>query len=69
MIDQIFGWIATVLFTSIYFPVIGKYYKRMLVVGLIGNIIALCYALMIDQQPLQVKYAIAIMFIVGFLLK
>jgi len=67
VIDQVLGWTATVLFTSIYFPVIGKHYKRMLLVGLAGNIIALCYATLINQQPLQVKYLIAIICILGFL--
>jgi hypothetical protein len=67
MIDQVLGWVATILFTSIYFPVIGKHYKRMLVVGLVGNIIALAYAVLISQPPLQFKYLIAIACILGFI--
>jgi hypothetical protein len=65
--DQWLGWIATALFTAIYFPAIGKHYKRMLVVSLVGNIIALCYATMINQPPLQFKYTIAIVCILGFI--
>lgn len=60
MIDQILGWIATTIFTSIYAPVIGKHYERLLLVSFIGNCVAICYATLIGQRPLQVKYGIAL---------
>ena len=66
MIDQWLGWIATVMFTTIYFPAIGKHYQRMLAVALVANIIALCYSIMIKQPPLQFKYIIAIACILVF---
>jgi hypothetical protein len=66
VIDQILGWTATVLFTSIYFPAIGKHYQRMLTVALIANLIALCYATLIAQPPLQAKYLVAIVCILVF---
>jgi hypothetical protein len=65
-VDQWLGWLATILFTAIYFPAIGKRYQRMLMVALIANLIALGYATMIGQSPLQVKYLIAIVFILVF---
>jgi uncharacterized membrane protein len=65
-VDQWLGWIATILFTAIYFPAIGKYYQRMLAVALIANLIAICYATLIAQPPLQIKYLIAIICILVF---
>lgn len=64
MIDQILGWMATLIFTSIYFPVIGKHYKRLLAVSFFGNCIAICYATLIGQRPLQVKYGLALICII-----
>ena len=66
MIDQWLGWIATIMFTAIYFPAIGKHYQRMLMVALIANLIALCYATLIGQAPLQAKYLVAIVCILVF---
>jgi hypothetical protein len=65
-VEQILGWIATAMFTTIYFPAIGKHYQRMLMVALVANIIALCYATLISQPPLQTKYIIAIICILVF---
>ncbi len=67
------GWIATVLFTICYIPQIIKTYKTKTVEGLsfwllaiqfIGNIVALWYATLINQPPLQTKYALALVFLI-----
>ncbi|MBI4432077.1 MAG: PQ-loop repeat-containing protein [Candidatus Omnitrophica bacterium] len=69
---DILGWTATVLFTACYWPQIMKTIKtktvaglsfRLLLISFIGNIIALWYALLIDQRPLQVKYVLALIFL------
>ena len=66
------GWIATTLFTICYIPQIIKTHKTKTVEGLsflllfiqfIGNIIALWYATLISQPPLQVKYTLALIFL------
>ena len=66
------GWIATFLFTVCYIPQIIKTSRTKTVAGLslslfllqfIGNIIALWYALLIQQRPLQVKYLLALIFL------
>jgi len=66
------GWIATILFTVCYIPQIIKTRKTKTVEGLsflllflqfIGNIVALWYASLIGQPPLQVKYALALIFL------
>jgi len=66
---QLLGWIATVLFTICYIPQIIKTLKTKTIEGLsflllfisfIANIVALWYAVLIDQAPLQVKYVLAI---------
>ena len=63
------GWIATFLFTICYIPQIIKTRKTNTVEGLsflflaisfIANIIALSYATLIGQAPLQVKYLLAL---------
>lgn len=72
-LTDILGWAATVLFTICYIPQIIKTYKsntvaglsfRLLFISLLGNIIALWYAIRIKQAPLQIKY----LFAIGFLL-
>lgn len=69
---QILGWIATILFTVAYIPQFLKTYKtrnvdglsiQLLLLPFIGNIIALIYASLIKQPPLQVKYILALLFL------
>lgn len=71
-LSNILGWIATVLFTICYIPQILKTYRTKTVDGLsfgllfisfIANIIALWYAILIKQPPLQVKYFLALLFL------
>ena len=66
------GWIATVLFTACYIPQIIKTRRTKTVEGLsflllflqfVGNIVALFYATLIAQPPLQVKYTLALLFL------
>ena len=66
---QSLGWLATFLFTICFIPQIVKTLKTKTVDGLsltlfiiqfIGNIVALWYATLIGQRPLQIKYALAI---------
>lgn len=65
--DQILGWIATVLFIICYIPQIMKTYQtksidglsfRLLLISFVGNIVALWYAFLIKQPPLLIKYAL-----------
>lgn len=74
--EQILGWIATFLFTVMYVPQIKMTIKNrsvtnvslgMFILGFIANIIALCYALLIGQYPLVIKYIIA-MIVIGIYL-
>ena len=71
-LSAILGWTATILFTICYVPQIMKTYKTRTVEGLsflllfvsfIANIIALCYAFLINQPPLQIKYVLALIFL------
>ncbi|MDZ4221406.1 MAG: PQ-loop repeat-containing protein [Patescibacteria group bacterium] len=66
---QILGWIATVLFSVMLIPQMVKTIKVkdtsgvslfLFVIYLVANIIALAYAMLIDQSPLIIKYSIAI---------
>lgn len=68
-LSQILGWVATVLFSAMYVPQILRTIKTrsvddvslwMFITGFIANIDALCYATMIHQKPLQIKYSIAL---------
>jgi len=70
-LSNILGWIATILFTVCYVPQMIKTYQTKTVDGVsfwlfgiafIANIIALIYATMIDQSPLQTKYILALIF-------
>ena len=72
--DQILGWTATALFTICYIPQMIKTYRtrtidglsfRLLLISFIANIVALCYATLIKQPPLQIKYALALFFVGG----
>lgn len=67
---QFLGWIATILFIVMIIPQIIKTIKIQntkgvslwfYIIFLIANIIALIYALMINQFPLIFKYSITIL--------
>ncbi|MBM2816852.1 MAG: hypothetical protein HW421_3614 [Ignavibacteria bacterium] len=69
MIDQILGWAATIIFSAMMIPQIIKTLKTksvdnvslaLFIMFLIGNIIAICYAYLIEQKPLIIKYLLAI---------
>lgn len=71
-LSSILGWVATTLFTACYIPQIIKTHKTQTIDGLsfwllfisfVANIIALCYATLIDQRPLQIKYTAALIFL------
>ncbi len=70
--SQALGWTATFLFTVCYIPQIIKTLKSKTVDGLsffllfisfVANIIALWYAILIKQRPLQIKYALGLVFL------
>ncbi len=72
--EQVLGWIATILFTICYIPQIMKTHRtgtidglsfRLLFISFIANIVALCYATLIKQRPLQIKYILAMVFLSG----
>ncbi len=72
-LTQILGWTATTLFTICYIPQIIKTYKKqtidglsfwLLFISLIANMVALFYATLIKQVPLQVKYVLGLVFLV-----
>jgi len=72
----ILGWTATFLFTVCYIPQIIKTYRTQMIDGLsfrllgisfIANIVALCYATLIEQPPLQIKYTLALFFLAACL--
>lgn len=71
-LSSLLGWTATILFTICYIPQIIKTYRTKTVEGLsflllfisfVANIIALWYALLINQPPLQIKYILGMIFI------
>src|SRR5262249_16796886 len=73
-LSDILGWTATFLFTICYIPQMIKTSKsgpidglsfRLLLVSFIANIVALCYATLIHQPPLQIKYSLAMVFLSG----
>jgi len=68
-LSQILGYTATTIFSLMYIPQIWKTIKMksiddvslpMFIMGFIGNVVALCYATIIKQPPLQIKYIIAL---------
>jgi uncharacterized protein with PQ loop repeat len=74
---QILGWIATILFSVMYIPQMYKTIESgsvkdvsvwMFLVSLLANIIAFCYATLIHQSPLQIKYVIAMIAILIYLI-
>jgi len=71
-LTNILGWTATILFTICYIPQILKTYRTKTIDGLsfgllsisfIANIVALVYATLIKQPPLQIKYILALLFL------
>lgn len=73
---DILGWTATILFSICYVPQMLKTYRtrsieglsfRLLFISFIANIIALWYAILIKQSPLQFKYVLALLFLGGCL--
>ena len=77
MIDQILGWIATILFSIMLIPQIVKTIRTkdtsgvsllLFVIYLVANIFALLYAIMIYQSPLILKYSIAIVTAVFYII-
>ena len=75
-IAQILGWIATFLFSIMIIPQMIKTIKSkdtkgvsllLFIIFLIANIIALIYAIMISQPPLIIKYIIAIISTVAYI--
>jgi len=67
--SQILGWIATFLFSIMIIPQMIKTIRSrdtrgvslmLFIIFLIANIIALTYAMLINQSPLIIKYVIAI---------
>ena len=69
---NILGWTATFLFTVCYIPQILKTRRtktidglsfRLLFISFVANIIALAYATLIAQPPLQIKYIFALFFL------
>jgi MtN3 and saliva related transmembrane protein len=72
--EQALGWAATTLFTFCYIPQIIKTYRTktvdglsfgLLLISFIANIVALCYAILIKQRPLQIKYILGMVFLSG----
>ena len=71
---SLLGWTATTLFTLCYVPQMIKTYKtksieglsfRLLFISFVANIVAFCYATLIKQPPLQIKYTLAMIFLSG----
>lgn len=71
-LSDILGWTATLLFTACYVPQIIKTAKTrtvdglsfmLLLISFVANIIALWYAALIKQRPLQFKYSLALVFL------
>ncbi len=76
-VAQILGWIATVLFSIMIIPQMIKTIKSkdtngvsllLFIIFLIANIIALTYAIMISQPPLIIKYGIAIITTIAYII-
>ena len=75
--DQILGWAATIIFSLMIIPQIIKTIKNksidnvsllMFIMFFIGNIVALTYAILIDQNPLKIKYSIALISTVCYII-
>lgn len=70
MLAQILGWVATFLFSVALIPQIYKTLKTrsaegisspLFIINLVANVIALVYALLIQQGPLVLKYIVALL--------
>ena len=68
-LTQTLGWIATIMFSIMIIPQMVKTLRSrdtkgvslfLFLIFLIGNIIALVYAILIGEKPLVIKYIIAI---------
>ncbi|HIJ11028.1 TPA: hypothetical protein HA278_03130 [Candidatus Woesearchaeota archaeon] len=68
-LDQTLGWIATILFSVMIIPQMIRTLKSrdtkgvsllLFIIFLLANTIALIYAILIGEQPLIIKYVIAI---------
>ena len=68
-ISQILGWTATILFSLMLIPQMMKTIRMkdttgvslsLFIVYLIANIIAFIYAFLIEEDPLLIKYLIAV---------
>ncbi len=75
-LSQVLGHTATVLFTIMLIPQIIKTIRTksvkdvslpMFFIALTANIVALCYAMLINQLPLIIKYILGIMTIIGYI--
>lgn len=73
---QVLGWAATILFSIMVIPQIIKTVRSkdttgvsllLFLIYLVANVIALVYAIMIDQAPLIIKYVIAIATTIAYL--
>lgn len=71
---DVLGWTATTLFTICYIPQIIKTYRtktvdglsfQLLFISFLANIVALWYATLIKQPPLQIKYILAMVFLIA----
>lgn len=69
ILSQILGWTATILFSLMIIPQMIKTIRMkdisgvslpLFVIFLIANIIAFLYSYLIEQDPLLIKYSIAI---------
>jgi MtN3 and saliva related transmembrane protein len=76
-LSQILGWIATFMFSIMIVPQMVKTIKSkdthgvsllLFVIFLIANVIALTYSIMIEQSPLIIKYCIAIITTITYIL-
>ncbi|MBS3127539.1 PQ-loop repeat-containing protein [Candidatus Woesearchaeota archaeon] len=74
---QILGWIATFLFSIMIIPQMIKTIRTkdtsgvsllLFIIFLIANIIALAYAILISQPPLIIKYVIAILTTIAYII-
>lgn len=76
MLAQILGWVATFLFSVALIPQIIKTARTktvegvsspLFIINLIANVIALVYALLINQGPLVIKYTVALILTAAYL--
>ena len=76
MVEQALGWTATVIFSAMLIPQIVKTARLRTLEGVslgmhgmyfCGNVVALAYAMLIGQWPLIIKYVVALVSVVVFL--